>query len=558
MSTFPVPPHGADRANTSNTLPATPLATPAPRAARRRTRRPVSWAGLAGAAVLLVGCGALPSLEGRSASQAMEDTQHTRLGRAVQPQADDHPGLSGIATLANGRDAFATRALLARIAERSLDVQYYIWRDDMAGQLLFDTLRQAADRGVRVRLLLDDNGTAGLDETLAALDAHPHIEVRLFNPFVQRRWRMLGFVTDFDRANRRMHNKSFTVDNQATVVGGRNVGNEYFGAEAEALFVDLDLLAVGPVVREVSRDFDRYWASDSSYALASVLSLPESRAYTAPAASAAAHTAPGARAYLEAVAGSPFVQELLTGQLVLHWAPVTLVSDDPAKGLGRATDENLLMGQMMGLLQSPTRELQLISPYFVPTARGTEIFSALARRGVQVSVLTNALEATDVPAVHAGYAKRRKPLLEAGVRLYEMKRSQADATTSKGSGDEHGLGLGLSSSSSSSLHAKTFAVDGQQLFVGSFNFDPRSARLNTEMGFVVHSPLLAGQMAAQFQAVIPARAYTLQLGPQGQLQWQDPHPAAGAAAVLEQEPGAGFWRRLMVRVMSWLPIEGLL
>src|SRR5690606_16627852 len=215
---------------------------------------------------ILAGC-SLPPQQGRTESRALpaESARQTALGRAVAPLADAHPGLSGIYALADARAAFAARALLLRAAERTLDVQYYIWNDDLTGTLLLEALHDAAERGVRVRLLLDDNGIAGLDALLAALNSRPSIEVRLFNPFLTRRFKALGYLTDFSRANRRMHNKSFTVDNQATIVGGRNIGDEYFGATEGVLFADLDVLAIGPVVQEVSRDFDRYWASASSY-----------------------------------------------------------------------------------------------------------------------------------------------------------------------------------------------------------------------------------------------------------------------------------------------------
>src|SRR5690606_28033429 len=238
---------------------------------------------LCGAILLLTGLAVslwadLPSLERRPVSRALTDTADTRLGRAVATQTAERPGLTGVYPLNDGPDAFAVRRLLAPAAERSIDAQYYIWHGDITGTLLFNELRAAADRGVRVRLLQDDNTTAGLDEILAALDAHPNIEVRLFNPFVIRSPRWIGYATDFSRLNRRMHNKSFTVDNQATVIGGRNIGDEYFGAGENGLFVDLDVLAIGEVVSDVSDDFDRYWASASSYPADRILPrLPRSR-----------------------------------------------------------------------------------------------------------------------------------------------------------------------------------------------------------------------------------------------------------------------------------------
>ncbi|HEX9506235.1 MAG TPA: phospholipase D family protein, partial [Acidimicrobiia bacterium] len=413
-------------------------------------------------------------------------------------------------------------------------------------------LRRAADRGVQVRLLLDDNNTAGLDPVLAALDAHPNIEVRLFNPFRVRRWRLLGYLTDFKRLNRRMHNKSFTADGQATVIGGRNVGDEYFDAGQAPWFVDLDVLAIGPVVSDVSRDFERYWASASSIPAARVLPSATATSIAAVAAEAArVEHHPDAAAYIEALARSSFVRDLLTHRLTFDWAGTRMLSDDPAKGLGRAPEDALLWHRLKEILSAPMGELRLVSPYFVPGSAGVEALAVIARQGVKVAVLTNALEATDVAVVHAGYAKRRKSLLAAGITLFELKRGssgsrkRADWTGRSGSG-----------SSASSLHAKTFAVDRSRVFVGSFNFDPRSARLNTEMGFVIDSAALADALARRFADEVPARAYQVGLGDTGQLHWIDRHD--GVEVVQEEEPGTRVLRRFAVAVLSVLPIEWLL
>jgi putative cardiolipin synthase len=501
---------------------------------------------LAGA--VLSGCADLPSLEGRAASTALTDTGSTRLGRAVAPLVAAHRGESGVYALDDGRDAFAVRVLLAGAAERSLDVQYYIWRNDITGALLFDALRAAADRGVRVRLLLDDNNTSGLDATLAQLDAHPNIEVRLFNPFALRRLRLLGYLTDFLRLNRRMHNKTFTADGQATIVGGRNVGDEYFGA-GEFLFADLDVLAIGPVATAVSNDFDRYWNSASAYPVR--LLVPAAAADSgASLALEAARIAqlPAAHDYMAAMRASTFVAELIARRLPLEWAPTLLVSDDPAKVLDRAPADSRIGAQLKRVVGVPSSELDLVSPYFVPSQAGADAFAAMVQRGVKVRVLTNSLEATDVAAVHSGYAKWRKPLLAAGVKLYEMRRSWPQDAGPRRSGP-----LG---SSASSLHAKTFAVDGQRVFVGSFNFDPRSARLNTEMGFVIDSPTMARQLAATLTSGVAERAYEVRLAPDGALYWTE--RKQGAIIRHDTEPGTGFWRRVGVRLLSWLPIDWLL
>jgi putative cardiolipin synthase len=504
---------------------------------------------------LLGGCSTLPSLENRSTSTALLDTDTTQLGRAIAPLVGAHPGNSGIYPLPDGRDAFAARALLAQAAERTLDAQYYIWHKDITGTLLFEALHAAADRGVRVRLLLDDNRTSGLDAMLAALDSHPNIEVRLFNPFVIRKPRAIGFITDFSRANRRMHNKSFTADNQATIIGGRNVGDEYFDAAEGFVFADLDVMAVGPVVKDVSKDFDRYWASGSSYPVDRLLPSADP-ALIAELASAASliERDPAAAAYMDALRNSPFVRELIEGRLALEWATTRMLSDDPAKGLGLAAPEALLLQKLKETIGEPTTEMELVSAYFVPAAAGAEAFAALAERGVNVSVLTNSLEATDVAVVHAGYARRRKSLLEAGVTLYELRRLSPDAGANKRAGLVGSSGS--SGSSASGLHAKTFSVDRSRVFIGSFNFDPRSAKLNTEMGFVINSPALAQRIAAAFNSSIPANAYEVRLSDTGELYWIERRE--GTWGRHDTEPGTSFWQRAGVWFLSLLPIEWLL
>lgn len=500
-------------------------------------------------AALLKEC-ALPALENRPASAALskEEARATALGAALAPHVDAHPGLSGVYALADPRDAFAARMLLARAAERTLDVQYYIWRGDMTGTLLLEALYEAAERGVRVRLLLDDNGTSGLDDVLAALHSHANIEVRLFNPFKLRWPKALGYLTDFARLNRRMHNKSFTADNQVTLVGGRNIGDEYFGASEGVLFADLDVMAVGQVVSEASSDFDRYWQSASSYPVDQLLPAAQpSRLAALQDSASTVKRNPAAGVYMRALQEAVFVRQLLRGELPMEWAVTSMVSDDPAKALGQAPPEALMLTQLDEVLDTPRKQLDLVSPYFVPTATGTQALLQLVRRGVRVRVLTNALEATDVAVVHSGYAKHRKDLLRGGVELYEM-RSQ----TVRGKRPQHGP----FGSSGSSLHAKTFAVDGERVFVGSFNFDPRSARLNTELGFVIDSPLLARQVTQAFKLGVPEASYQPMLDEHERLYWIARE--SGAEKRYDTEPGSSWLQRASVRILQWLPLEPLL
>ncbi|MCD2517280.1 phospholipase D family protein [Massilia sp. G4R7] len=501
------------------------------------------------AAVAVYGCSTLPPLGQRSAGVALERTESTPLGQAVAPLAAANPGRSGVHPLVDGRDAFAARVLLAHSAERSLDVQYYIWRDDLTGTLMLDVLRSAAERGVRVRLLLDDNNTGGLDPVLAALDRHPNVEVRLFNPFRMRRWRGLGYLTDFGRLNRRMHNKSFTADNQATIIGGRNIGNEYFDASGDMLFVDLDVLAVGPVVRDVSKDFDNYWNSASAYPVNTLVDAGDAEPAAALAERAAAYRVQDeAQRYLEAIVNSPFVEQLVRQQLPLEWSVTRLVSDPPDKVLGQAEpDERMAVG-LRKLLGEPKQSVDLVSPYFVPSKEAAQALEDLARSGVKVRVLTNSLEATDVAAVHAGYAKWRRELIEAGVSLYELRRSWGAALPE--------TGRGRFGSSASSLHAKTFGVDGRTVFIGSFNMDRRSIDLNTEMGFVIDSPAMAAQLSKTLRESMPERAYEVRVDGQGKLYWLE--RTDGKLLRHDQEPGTTFWQRAGVQVLSILPIDWLL
>ncbi len=489
----------------------------------------------------------------RPSSHALdvEQSAQTSLGRAIAPQLLQHPHQSGVHSLSDPLEAFAARMLLARSAERSLDVQYYIWRADQTGTLLLQALVSAADRGVRVRLLLDDGGTSGLDEMLAALALHPSIEVRLFNPFLVRKPKLLGYLTDFSRANRRMHNKSFTADNQVSIVGGRNVGDEYFGATDGVLFSDLDVLVVGAVVPDISQDFDRYWASPSAYpvqAILPALEAAELQALNDEATLIAGSDA--AKTYTQVVRDTPFIQQLLQQQLPMEWAHTTLVSDDPLKGLGHAKRDGLLVKQVHDIIGTPQHSVALVSPYFVPTAKGAQALINLRQNNIRVRVMSNAYEATDVPLVHAGYAKYRKVLLQHGVELYEMQRTAPPNAHAR---------LNPLGSSGSSLHAKTFAVDGTRAFVGSFNFDPRSALLNTELGVIIDSPLLASQIEQAFDKQIPEQSYRVELLDSGELQWQSGQDVYGAPLnTYSVEPGSSWLSRLIIRILGFLPIDWLL
>lgn len=484
----------------------------------------------------------LPDNTGRTESSYMPVDPKTTLAQQLLPSMQQHPGLSGIYLLDDSHEAFLARLSLATSAQKTLDVQYYIWRDDTTGHLLLQSLYQAAERGVRVRLLLDDNNTGGMDDLLASINAHPNIEVRLFNPFMQRTIRPLGYLSDFFRLNRRMHNKSFTADGLVTITGGRNVGDEYFGFGSGILFADLDMAAVGPAAKDVEQDFDRYWASESSYPIQSIVKRTPSAPFdTTPA------TDEETQLFLKKLGQSTFVKQLREGSLPLTWTEVNLISDDPAKVLQKSREADSVLAHLAPLMQDTKEELLIISPYFVPAKQGANLFKSLANDGKEVAVLTNSLAATDVIPVHAGYAKYRKPLLLAGISLYELK-PQATVVTKN-----HG---GIIKSSGASLHAKTFIIDNKTLFVGSFNMDPRSAALNTEMGFVFDSEEMARYLADNMKQKQMEYSYKVSKTAQGKLHWETIED--GKRVEFDDEPHSTFFSRFAVWVCSLLPIEWLL
>lgn len=491
-------------------------------------------------------CTSLPDLTSRLPSIYIPTYSSPTLETALQlPKPTATPN-AHIHILDDPHDAYAARAALADYAAVSLDIRYYIWRNDVSGSLLTQKLWQAAERGVRVRLLLDDNNTRGLDPILMALNQHPNIQVRLFNPFLNRKWRALGYLRDFPRVNRRMHNKSFTADNRASIIGGRNVGDEYFSHYADTSFSDMDVLVSGKVVTDVSADFDAYWRSDSAYPIHLIVQQIKSQDLAQ--AHSQLHAPPNQQqlVYQNEVAHYPFAQQMAAGSLKYIAAQTELISDNPAKALDRQPETtNTVAKQLHEIIQNPQHELYIVSPYFVPTHTGTTLFHQLIDQGVDITVFTNTLNATDVAAVHSGYLRYRKPLLNMGVKLYEFKAENAVPKQKD---------KGLTGSSTTSLHAKTLIIDKKRVYVGSLNLDPRSISLNTEMGVVIHHQPLASKMQSKLQRETQQTAYHVSLNPHNTIQWRNPK----TGEISTQEPEASLWKRIISQILSWLPIERLL
>jgi len=512
----------------------------------RRSWRRMAAACAAALSVLASGCASLPPLQNRTDTYSLPPSQQGPLGSAILPLSREHPGLTGVTAIDDGRVAFGVRIALARQAARTIDIQTFIWHDDATGMLLYDAALQAAQRGVRVRMLLDDaNVTAAIDPILALLSQQPNLEVRLYNPFASRGSKAAGFVTDFERVNHRMHNKSFTVDNVIAVVGGRNIADEYFEAGEQFGLVDLDVVAIGEAVGAVSAEFDLFWNSPSAYPAKTVLAGVEPMRRDSMARRVETLIAdPAAAKYAEAIRHSELTQRLLDGSAKPEWTRVTLVHDDPAKTTSpESMSELQLLPKLEVAFGQPVHALDLISPYFIPGATGEASLTAMAQRGVKVRVLTNSLAANDVKAAHAGYLKSREDLLKAGVELLEVR---PDASTIEAHAREIGH------HSKAGLHAKTYQVDGRAIFVGSFNLDPRSSKLNTEMGFVIESSTLAQRLSHALDQAYPSVAWRVRRNEGGQLLWSD------GSREYDTDPQTSLFERGSVRFMSWMPIDWLL
>jgi len=497
--------------------------------------------------LLLNACATVDFDAPKTPSYAVTDTADTTLGQRATSFTGNRTGESGFVIIPDALSALALRLAGARMAQRTIDVQYYLIKADKAGLLLVNELLNAADRGVRVRILVDDILTKGHDQGMVVMDAHPNIEIRVFNPFARRSARKINFLGDFRRLNRRMHNKSFVADNQFAIIGGRNIGDEYFAGNEVANFGDLDVLAMGPVVREVSDMFDLYWNSRLAVPAHAVIDPPEDpdqAMATLRARIAGALVATDHQRY-EAV-----VQEILDESMIrpedIEWVPYRLVYDSPDKADKRlAPDADSMVPSLREAILAGKEELIIVSPYFVPTT-SMEGFRNLRERGMRVMVVTNSLAANNHLAVHAGYAPARKPLLRMGVELYEMRPDASIAGTEK---------TGLAESGGT-LHAKFFIVDRKELFIGTFNWDPRSKNLNTEMGIILESPRFAGALAKVVDDGIPERTYTVTLNDHGKLRWTT--RVNGEAVVYTKEPETTWSQRFKVGLYRMLPIRGQL
>jgi putative cardiolipin synthase len=505
---------------------------------------------LAGAC-FLTGCTSIDFDYPRQASYAATDTDDTSLGQELIAADHDYPPeYSGFYPITNGVDSLAARLVLAREAEKTIDSQYYLIKDDIVGRAFINSLLQAADRGVRVRLLIDDMFTSGYDVGLAALDSHPNFEIRIYNPFHRGvAGKAQSALTGLSRINRRMHNKSFTLDNKVTIIGGRNIADEYFGAREDKAFGDMDVAAIGPVVQEVSNLFDLYWNHETALpvlAFVEPLEDPVAELDALRSRLQGANDDIADSDYADAVRWHVY-DYLATDETLFEWAPYELVYDSPDKGIkSRSSEAASITEPLAKSIASAKKEVIIVSPYFVPLKSSVEALTGIEARGVEVAIITNSLAANNQFAVHAGYKPSRKPLIEAGVDLYEVRP------------DAHIEGTEFidASGATATLHTKAYIVDREQVFIGSFNFDPRSENLNTEMGVIIHDAKLGEFYASELESHYEEFAYVVFQDERGKIRWRGYND--GEEVIFTKEPNTTWWDRFMVGLAGLFPIKSQL
>ncbi|MES2635007.1 MAG: phospholipase D family protein [Pseudomonadota bacterium] len=545
------------------------------------------------ATALVAGCATtLPPNTGRTPSKAIESYGDTALGRLTEQRrtASASRSDSGFMLLPGANEAMSSRLALIDAAQRSLDLQYYAIHGDNSTELLLQKLRDAARRGVRVRVLIDDFNLVGKDAQVLRLAFEPNVEIRLFNPIAGSRSSLMGraftALADLDRLQKRMHNKLFIADNAMGITGGRNLGDAYFGSGDVSNFLDLDVLAAGRVVRDMSASFDHYWNDELAYPMQKLVSAQDLEDLRKlPAASTAApanaqQSAPTAApvtpkpvpvstaSQVMPDASPAAVVDADTGRMNLRtiplvWAPSVLLADQPGK-IGPGDDEvdagETLIDGLLSLMEQARQEVLIVSPYFVPGKPMMEVFARMRAKGVKVRVLTNSLASNDAPAAHAGYARYRTDLLALGVELHEMRADQEGTAAGAGLAGSGGGGRvatgSKASNSHSSLHAKAVTIDGRLAVIGSMNLDLRSQRQNSEVALAIRSPVLSQQLRKQFETTVTQGAYRLGLDENRQLVWRAP-PGARFSDTRSEPDATARQKALVFMIGPFAPDEML-
>jgi len=512
-----------------------------------KTNRLVSLITILLLQLAIAGCASMPLDYPKEPSRALTDTGDTFLARESATWRDGQIQGNGFYSLIEGKDAFGGRLVLMSEAEKSIDAQYFLMKPDNAGLVFTDKLMEAANRGVRVRLLLDDVFTTVDDSYFSFMNAHPNIEVRIFNPVSRKGLYWLNYIGHFSLANRRMHNKSFIIDNQAAIVGGRNIAVEYFQLETTGEFIDFDMFVAGPIVKDISDSFDTYWNNELALPMQALSDKPDQKQ---PEQYAEIVTQlmdeAGNSIYADAI-NTELMRQFSADELDPYMAKARVIVDDPGKLRAEISEEHqTLATEIAKVLNDATQEIIIFTPYFIPGKSGIEFVSRLRDKGVRIVVVTNSLASNNHTAVHSAYSSYRKDLLEAGVELWEARANAAEITVES---DSTTLKNPLT------LHTKGILIDRKQVFVGSLNFDPRSIDINTEMGLLIESEALVSEMVDDVLISIPKIAYRLQLDDRGKISW---HANIDGEKVVEtKEPLTSGWRRFTAWFLKVMPEQQL-
>jgi putative cardiolipin synthase len=491
---------------------------------------------------LVAGCASAPLNYPKVLSSALSDTEQTALAQASAAWRTPHPELNGFYPLMAGMDAFGARLALMAHAERSIDAQYFLMKSDEAGLVFGGKLLEAADRGIRVRLLLDDIFTTVDDRALVVLNEHPNIELRIFNPISRHGVYAFNYIGNFRLANRRMHNKSFTVDNQVSIVGGRNIAEEYFQLDSTGEFIDFDMFSAGPIVRDISASFDVYWNHALAVPMEALYDPPDNAQQDQMRRRIEQAMQETGEATYAAAIGTPLMRAFFAGMLNPYLADAEMIIDDPQKLLeGISPEHQTVITELARYLENAEHEIIIFTPYFIPGKAGIEFLSSLTAKGIRIVLVTNSLATNNHTAVHSAYSSYRKRVLRAGIELWEARGDAARRVLEDGSTELDQL----------TLHTKGIIIDRQHTFVGSLNLDPRSIDINTEMGVMIDSDELGRYLAENAMQRIPETAYQLQLDEHNRISW---HARIGDQQVIEaKEPQTTVWRRFMAWLLKIAP-----
>jgi putative cardiolipin synthase len=505
--------------------------------------------GILFALLALSGCASLPDDFEQTPSRAWPKPETTVMGNFFDNASDRVAGHSGVRLLSNGREAFIARYAFAGQAEQTLDLQYYLWKGDTTGQALLHRVLQAADRGVKVRILIDDIYHSGRDRVYATIDQHPNVQVRVFNPIALRgSGRYLNYLGRKSELNYRMHNKIFLVDNAVAVLGGRNIGDDYFGIDPKLNFHDLDVLAVGPAAQDAGAAYDLYWNSKTAVPIGVLYrgelapdELQIQRRELDQALEAFLANVP----YPVPMDEEALIEALRELEPTLTWAPAEIIVDPLERFDGGATSAFVKLGDR--LRENLHDEVVIQTAYLIPTKEGIEAIRKDVERGVRYRIMTNSLMSNNHISVHAHYKKYRKPLLEAGAELYEL-RAETELLEYYKEADSR------IAESHAGLHTKAFVVDGRWSMIGSYNMDPRSRVWNSEIGLLVDSETFADtvleEMNEEFE---PGTSYRLSLDERGKLLWTLDGPEG--TKTWTHDPDSSAWRRFLATLIGWIPIE---